>query len=102
MKIAQKMKKSPQIGLFQEVEIEYPDLPGIGPISGALDYLVSTTSKLSLREFPAQATPRVPHFVVMEAKRHATVGEIPAQAQLLAQLLTLDYLNEYIDSRDNN
>jgi len=41
----------------------------------------------------------MPHFVVIEAKREATVGEIPAQAQLLAQLLTLNYLNEYIGLR---
>jgi hypothetical protein len=94
--IARSLRKNPQIALFQEIEISHPDLPGVGPISGALDYLTSATAKLSVRKYPALATPRIPHFVVIEAKRQATVGEIPAQAQLLAQLLTLNYLNEYI------
>jgi len=81
------MKKEPQIALFQEVEINHPDLPGVGPVGGALDYLTSATSKMEVRLFPGLITPRMPHFGVIEAKR---LGEIPAQAQLLAQLLTLN------------
>ena len=95
--IARSLKKDPQIALFQEIEISHPDLPGVGAISGALDYLTSTTSKLSVKYYPALATPRMPHFVVIEAKHQATIGEISAQAQLLAQLLTLNYLNKYIE-----
>lgn len=97
--LARSMKKEPQIALFQEVEINHPDLPGVGPVGGALDYLTSATSKMEVRLFPGTITPRMPHFVVIEAKRQATVGEIPAQAQLLAQLLTLNYLNGYIRLR---
>jgi hypothetical protein len=97
--IARALHKKPQIALFQEIEIAHPDLLGVGPISGPLDYLTSATHKLAVREHPAVATPRMPHFVVIEAKRQATVGGIPAQAQLLAQLLTLNYLNGYIGLR---
>jgi hypothetical protein len=92
--LAKQNNKRAHVALFQEVDVSHPDLPGIGPISGALDYLSSTTQKLSIRDFGETATPDVPHFIVVEAKRASTLGDTAASAQLYAQLLTLDYMDK--------
>jgi hypothetical protein len=95
IKSLQKKKNNANIALFQEHSINHPDLPGVGPISGALDFLSSTTQKLSIRRFGNALRPKVPHFVVVEAKRANTLNEISSYAQLYAQLLTLDYMDKY-------
>ena len=59
--------------------IEHPDLPGIGFISGALDYLCSSTGQnLPIKDFGDSAVPQRPHFIVVEAKRAITIGEFCA------------------------
>jgi hypothetical protein len=106
IKALQKKKKNAHVALFQGYNINHPDLPGIGPISGALDFLSSTTQKLSIRKFGADGgavfTPKVPHFVVVEAKRASTLNEIDLTTQLYAQLLTLDYIDKYSPSLAGN
>ena len=94
IKTLQKKKKNAHVTLFQEYNVSHPDLPGIGPITGALDFLSSTTQKLSIRRFGDSHTPQIPHFVVVEAKRASTLNETGLTAQLYAQLLTLDYIDK--------
>jgi hypothetical protein len=81
------------IVLFQEVPVEHPSLPGVGPIGGALDYVASSTlipTNLLLR---GTARPGKPHFIVVEAKKGTTVIEASSEAQLLAQILTLEHID---------
>jgi hypothetical protein len=82
------------IALFDEVPIEHPDLPRVGAISGSLDYLASAM------DVPTDlavgfAIPENPRFIIVEAKRSQTLSEVQSEAQLLAQLLTLEYTDPY-------
>lgn len=85
------------IALFQEVNFEHPDLAGIGPIGGNLDFLSSNVvGTANVAKFSDFARPSRPHFLIVEAKRSTTVGTPNAQAQVLAQLLTLHYHDPYV------
>src|SRR5271169_6435665 len=93
--IARGKTKKP-LALFSEVAFECPDLRGVGPISGSLDYVssmvVNTTVPVSKTAF-AQHGP--PYFLVVEAKTSTTIGHEGSRGQLIAQLLTLDYHDPY-------
>jgi hypothetical protein len=81
------------VAVFAEVPCAHPNLPGVGPISGALDFLVSTVSeKINISKFGDRAFPEAPRFVVIEAKQTATFGQKASYAQIWAQLLTVNYL----------
>jgi hypothetical protein len=94
IKTLQKKKQYAHVALFQEYNVSHPNLPRIGPVTGPLDFLSSTTQKLSIRMFGDTHTPKIPHFVVVAAKRASTLDDIGLTAQLYAQLLTLDYIDE--------
>jgi hypothetical protein len=81
------------IALFSEVFLQHPNLPGLGPISGNLDFVTAHVDlgNLSLREFGPMAGPEKPSLLVVETKREATLPEHSSQAQLFAQLISLDY-----------
>ena len=91
--IAKKMTKKP-LALFSEVAFECPDLPGVGPIGGSLDYVSSIVknAKVPVNKtmFPQHGPP---YFLVVEAKTSTTIGREGSRGQLIAQLLTLDYHN---------
>ena len=83
------------LGLFAEVPVEHPDLPGIGTIGGNLDFLASTVAgDEDIREHGDVAIPQTPYFIVIETKKPTTIGSHSSTAKLLAELLTLDYLDE--------
>jgi hypothetical protein len=93
--LARQRNPKVNVALFQDVMIEHPDLPGIGYISGAVDYLSSATGQnLPVKDFGDTAIPQRPHFVVVEAKRAVTIGETAIFAQLYAQMLTLHYMDK--------
>lgn len=82
------------IGLFADIPIEHPNLPGIGHIAGKLDFLASTLAgNEDMRKDAAYALPARPCFIVVESKRSVTLGQHSSKAQLLAELLTLEYLD---------
>jgi len=82
------------IALFSEVTIEHPDLPGIGHISGNLDFLASTVfAHVDMRYDAESALPKCPYLIIVEVKKGTTVSAITSKAQLLAELLTLQYLD---------
>jgi hypothetical protein len=82
------------IGLFSEVAVEHPDLPGIGHIGGNLDFLASTVAgDVDMRQDGEYALPKRPYLIVVEAKKSVTLGQYSSQAQLLAELLTLEFLD---------
>jgi hypothetical protein len=87
-----KEKTKKALALFSEVTFECPDLRGIGPISGSLDYVssivINTTLPVSETVFPQHGSP---YFLVVEAKTSTTIGREGSRGQLMAQLLTLDY-----------
>jgi len=84
--------KQQALALFSEVPFECPDLRGIGPISGSLDYMssivINTTLPVSETVFPQHGPP---YFLVVEAKTSTTIGREGSRGQLIAQLLTIDY-----------
>jgi hypothetical protein len=84
-----------RIALFSQVAVEHPDLPGIGPIDGNLDFLASTVAAdADMREEAEYALPERPYYLtVVGDKKSATLDQHSSKAQLLAQLLTLQYLD---------
>ena len=91
---ARRTYKTKSLGLFAEVPVEHPDLPGIGAIGGNLDFLASNVAgDEDIREHGDVAIPQTPYFIVVEAKKSTTIGSHSSTAQLLAELLTLDYLD---------
>ena len=92
LEIGEKLRTHP-IAIFAEVPLEHPAMPGIGPIGGKLDFLCCSTFGVpyddpDLAEF---ALIRSPHFLVIEAQQNATLGRKTSHAQLIAQLITLQY-----------
>ena len=87
-----RQEKKQALALFSEVPFECPDLPGIGPISGSLDYVTSivknTKRPVSQVKFPQHGPP---YFLVIEAKTESSLGREGSRGQLIAQLLALDY-----------
>ena len=46
-----------------------------------------------MRQDADYALPEKPYFIVVEAKKAATLGQYSSKAQLLAELLTLEFLD---------
>ena len=90
--IAREKTKKP-LALFSKVAFEYPDLPGIGPIGGSLDYVSSIVNATVPVSDTVRAQHGPPYFLVVEAKTSSTIGRDASRGQLIAQLLTLDYHN---------
>jgi hypothetical protein len=85
------------IALFQDVNFEHPDLAGVGPIGGSLDFLSSNViGTRNVAKYGDFARPSRPHLLIVEAKNSTNVGTTNALAQVLAQLLTLHYHDPYI------
>ena len=94
---AARIRYHKNIALFAEVPVEHPNLPGVGHISGNLDFLASTVAgDEDMREDGEYALPDQPHFIVVEAKKAVTLSQHSSKAQLLAELLTLQYLDAYV------
>jgi hypothetical protein len=89
--IARREKKL-NLALFSKVLLECPDLPGVGAISGSLDYVTSivkhTKRAVCNVKFPKHGPP---YFLVIEAKTASPLGREGSRGQLIAQLLTLQY-----------
>ena len=80
--------------VFHEYPLCHPNLLGIGYVSGPVDYLLANT----IGDFrPNQATPVPGHrrFLVVEAKQGATLPLAASFSQLYAQMLTLQYDDQY-------
>ena len=76
--------------VFYDSPIAHPNLPGIGPVSGSLDYIIA---KVDGNKDPKQTKyliPVQPYLTVMVAKKSSTLDQ-NAQAQLVAQVLTMDH-----------
>jgi hypothetical protein len=73
--IAKEQSNQP-LAFFSKVTFEYPNLPGIGPVSGSLDDVssitINTTRLLSETVFP-QHSPL--YFLVAETKTSTTIGQ---------------------------
>jgi len=87
---AARIRYHKNIALFTAVPFEHSDLPGVGDhIKGNLDFLVSTVAGVEdMREDAEYALPEQPYFLVA-----TTLGQHSSNAQLLAELLTLEYLD---------
>ena len=80
------------LAIFQEVNFSHPNLPGVGPITGPVDFLSAKLAQnIPLAKFPGVAVPSKPLFVVVEAKKSDTLNSASSNTQLLAQLLTAHY-----------
>ena len=82
--------------MFSDVLFSYPDLPGIGPVSGPVDYITASLAlHIPLRCRGRRAPHSKPFFLVVEAKRVQTIGNVSSSAQLMAQLMTAHYQDTY-------
>ena len=78
--------------MFQEVPLSHPNLPGIGPISGPVDYMSAALPKdIPLKITGGVANPAKPIFILVEAKQAQTLSDVSSNAQLMAQLLTTQH-----------
>jgi hypothetical protein len=78
------------VAVFYEISVSHPDLPGIGAVGGNLDYMLAKVdgNKDLLKSKRVLATQ--PYMTIIEAKRTSALNT-SATAQLIAQVLTLDY-----------
>ena len=91
---AARIRYRKNIALFAEVSVEHPGLPGVGHIGGNLDFLASTVAgDEDMRQDGDYGLPEKPYFIVVEAKKGATLSQYSSKAQLLAELLTLEFLD---------
>ena len=78
--------------MFQEVPLSHPNLPGIGPISGPVDYMSAALPKdIPLKITGGVANPAKPIFVVVQVKWAQSLSDVSSNAQLMAQLLTAQH-----------
>jgi len=84
------------LAMFSEVQFSYPNLPGIGPISGPVDYITASLPlHIPLRHRGGRSPHSKPLFLVVEAKKEQTMGDASSSAQLMAQLMTAHYQDMY-------
>jgi hypothetical protein len=80
------------IGVFHEVALEHPNLPGVGPASGNMDFLIARVDGgFDLEIFGDDVVATDPFITIVEAKKGETIGDPSSKVQLIAQMLTLDY-----------
>ena len=80
------------LAIFHEVNFSHPNLPGVGPITGPVDFLSAKLAQnIPLAKFPGVAVPLKSLFVIVEAKKPDTLNSVSSNTQLLAQLLTAHY-----------
>ena len=90
LQYASKHYDKAHVAAFYEVPVAHPDLPGVGPVSGNLDYMIAKVDGNKDPKKTKWLVPVQPYLTVIEAKKSSTLSQ-NAQAQLVAQVLTLDY-----------
>lgn len=81
------------IAVFYELNVAHPDLPGVGAVGGNLDYtLARVDGNKDLRKSKLVLATQ-PYMTVIQAKR-TTALNTSAIAQLIAQVLTVDYTEQ--------
>ncbi len=84
------------LAMFSEVLFSYPDLPGIGPVSGPVDYITASLPlHIPLSRRGGRSSHSKPLFLVVETKKEQTIGDASSSAQLMAQLMTAHYKDMY-------
>ena len=78
------------IATFYEVPVTHPDLPGVGPVSGFLDYMIAKVDGNKDPKNNKWLVPVQPYLTVIGATKSSTLSQ-NAQAQLVAQVITLDH-----------
>lgn len=92
VELAKNVLHAGTIALFSEIPFEHPDLPGVGPIGGNLDFLTSgVLNTRAVWKHPRYASYSKPYLLVVEAKHGSALTKPASMAQLVAQLLTLDF-----------
>ena len=92
MRYAKSLYGISDIAVFSEFSLEHPNLPGLRPIAGKSDFITAQVGGyLPLCQFGSMVGATRPRLLVVEAKREATMPELSSQAQLFAELITLDY-----------
>ena len=84
------------VTLFSEVPLEHPNMPGIGPLVGHLDFLsAAATDTESIHHYQSIPQMSESYLLVVDDKQTSPIGKNATQAQLLSQLITLDSLDPY-------
>ena len=92
IELARAVLEAGNLALFSDIPFEHPDLPGICAIGGNLDFLSSRVlnTKMVRKRF-RYATYSKPNLLVVEAKYGLTLTKPALMAQLVAQLLAVDF-----------
>jgi len=70
--------------------LSHPDLPGVGAVGGNLDYMLAKVDGNKDLQESKRILATQPYMIVIKAKRISALTT-SATAQLIAQVLTLDY-----------
>ena len=82
--------------LFSKVPLKHPNLPGIGPIAGYLDFLTAgIADPKSVCHHQSIPHPSELYLLVAEDKQTSPIGKAATLAKLLSQLIILDSFNLY-------
>lgn len=73
--------------------ISHPYLPGIGHVSGPVDFLASSTENDISSNLNPDVAPGQSKLLIVEAKRGPAVNEAASFAQAYAQLFTLQHID---------
>jgi len=89
---AKRYLKIGRIGVFQKINFNHPHLPGLGPIGGSLDFLISKTAgAINLERGDNMVRHVTRYLFVVEAKQESTLKKSSPQIQLITQMITLEY-----------
>ena len=78
------------IAAFYDIAVAHPDIPGVGPVSGNLDYMIARVDGNKDPRKNKWLLPVHPYLTVLQAKKSSALNQ-NSQAQLVAQVLTLDH-----------
>ena len=79
------------IAVFPEVQVEHPQIPALGKVSGVIDYLVAKTNHRDPLRNGDIVTAVEPVLAIIEAKKSETVVQKSSMAQLLAQMFCIKH-----------
>ena len=92
MDTAKKYLKAGPIGVFQEINLDHPRLPGLGPIGGSLDFLTSMTAgAVNLERGDNLVRHVTPYLLVVGAEQGSTLKKSTPHIELVTQMITLEY-----------
>jgi len=75
LQYASKYYNKAYVAAFYEVPVAHPDLPGVGPVFGNLDYMIAKVSGHKDPKKHEWLVPIQPYLTIIEAKKSSTLSQ---------------------------